>query len=915
MVETQEDIDEFVRESLGNCLPFLSIIYIALCKATFQPFFCKEMIGNKAILIVAPAVLCWEGAHWGLVVTSCFAIVLYVVGIPATVYVLLRHGVMRHKLSNPNWLAVLGYYYKKYKTKFVYWELVILLRRFSLTFISVVFVQLPQTQCFLGALFALTSLVAQFAAQPFQEVGLNVLDCVCNASILLYMIGAIFYLDLDLSTENRDGYEIIIIVLSACELGLCAYLIASEIHHHWLFDQVAGTLTQALIGAAHDIGQNLGSCQLDSIRRSLSKIATGEGEIVRVSEDGSSCRIRFDSGELRDVPTSIVLRDMRVHLGRLKIVHHISQVRVGLRIFHPDEYGVTLPAFSSALGGDPLLAEAFFILGNRNQDKTLELDELDILWQIFGEREIKVSPLHMLSRLAPAPLQPPTPRPKTSTVTGTKMLQRRRSSYAQQRKLLKQTEHTLFDVAKESIDLLSEALSASALRKWLLAPDRTVREMGMYLCAGAWIGVSLRGDALTSAYARHPIAHLFRGLVQAQPWLIDAISTFPDENVRALREILLLLERYTLRRSDTVSHPPLHRMLNEHARPGILHWIIHHASVEQRTTFSDVLHSIYTCNHAQKVQKESSKHHAVLHKQYNEKLSKELGFRGASFLSAVTPSDNQQPTSSRSLYADFSDSDGGSAPSAADRDAAENFLSGRFGLQVSRRNLHEPESAYGAEPGAEQPGSAMEQGKPAAPRFVLSIAETEAKDDEIARLKSELARYQASDLVGARVQIVPSPEATEIEYLRSLNEALMDQCEAFAKQQAMMRGKMQQLANERAEIEYIRSLNEALMDQCEALAKQQAMMRGKMQQLANENAALHRAALSDGSAAGQHGADACGDLGAKFGLRPDVAPSAQLARPADVLTEATLTASAGTMPASTGAGPPSSGRVASAGEF
>ena len=241
MVETQTDVDHIVNTALEKCLPFLSIIYIGLCKATFQPFFCKDMIGGKAILIVAPAIVCWEGDHLGLIVTSCFAIILYVIGIPATVILLLRYGVAHEKLNTPLWLKVLGYFYKKYKTKYWYWELLILLRRGSFTFISVVFVKVPQTQCFLGALFALTTMVAQYAAQPFQEAGLNYLDCLCNTSILLYMIGAIFYLDPALPATNRDGYELAIIILSACELGLCAYLIASEIRRHLLFDEVAGT--------------------------------------------------------------------------------------------------------------------------------------------------------------------------------------------------------------------------------------------------------------------------------------------------------------------------------------------------------------------------------------------------------------------------------------------------------------------------------------------------------------------------------------------------------------------------------------------------------------------------------------------------------------------------------------------------
>ena len=46
-----------------------------------------------------------------------------------------------------------------------YWELLILLRRVSQAFISVCFQKQPHIQCWLGAMVALATLVAQFTAQ------------------------------------------------------------------------------------------------------------------------------------------------------------------------------------------------------------------------------------------------------------------------------------------------------------------------------------------------------------------------------------------------------------------------------------------------------------------------------------------------------------------------------------------------------------------------------------------------------------------------------------------------------------------------------------------------------------------------------------------------------------------------------
>ena len=40
------------------------------------------------------------------------------------------------------------------------------------------------------------------------EEGLNFLDCICNFSVLLYMIGATFFLDADLPEWNRDLLQV-----------------------------------------------------------------------------------------------------------------------------------------------------------------------------------------------------------------------------------------------------------------------------------------------------------------------------------------------------------------------------------------------------------------------------------------------------------------------------------------------------------------------------------------------------------------------------------------------------------------------------------------------------------------------------------------------------------------------------------
>ena len=186
MVESTHDIDDLFDAMLEVCLPFLSIMYIGLVKTSLFPFFCKPVVDGTTLLAIAPAITCWDNnEHYALVAVGVVAIVLYVIGIPLSIFTVLLHGVRHDCLSDPRWLNVLGYYYKKYKTEYWYWELVILLRRFSFSFVSVTLQKEAYVQCGIGCVLCLSAMLAQFTCRPFIEDGLNSLDCLCTFSVLL----------------------------------------------------------------------------------------------------------------------------------------------------------------------------------------------------------------------------------------------------------------------------------------------------------------------------------------------------------------------------------------------------------------------------------------------------------------------------------------------------------------------------------------------------------------------------------------------------------------------------------------------------------------------------------------------------------------------------------------------------------
>jgi hypothetical protein len=507
---------------------------------------------------------------------------LYVIGIPLSIFTVLLHGVRHDCLSDPRWLNVLGYYYKKYKTEYWYWELVILLRRFSFSFVSVTLQKEAYVQCGIGCVLCLSAMLAQFTCRPFIEDGLNSLDCLCTFSVLLYIIGGIFFLNDSLPEWNRQVYAWLIVVVNAAEVTLCGYLAISLARQRHLVDKVAGTLTLHLINEGRTIGRTLAS-ELERKRDELQAMCSGAGEVVFVSQDKTSCIVRFESGEERELTTTHLMRDYQLR-GVPAAKARIVCVPNGLKVFHPEEHGVPLEAFLRVLGGDEIVTQAFFFLADVQKNHILELEEIQKIFEVFQNDRHEPS-VDGLKRVLSSKVNPGL----SPAASG-----RRVSTFKEARKLLRDTERALFENAKSSVDRLSEALEPAALRRWLFASERTSKELATFLCSGEWLAPSLGDEAPASAYSRHPVAHLFRGLVHGQPWLIDAIGQLPEHSVKALREIFTLLESFA---ENMGRYEPLHHVIAHHARPGVLHWLIHHAEGRQRELFSAVLQSMCKSSH------------------------------------------------------------------------------------------------------------------------------------------------------------------------------------------------------------------------------------------------------------------------------------------------------------------------------
>ena len=100
---------------LSQSVPFLHIIYNGLCMRAFNTFSCIPLRDGTSVLYVAPDIICWSGnTHAAMVAASAVAIVVYVIGIPCYVLSTMTYARGHDKLSDSEWLQVLGFMYTRY---------------------------------------------------------------------------------------------------------------------------------------------------------------------------------------------------------------------------------------------------------------------------------------------------------------------------------------------------------------------------------------------------------------------------------------------------------------------------------------------------------------------------------------------------------------------------------------------------------------------------------------------------------------------------------------------------------------------------------------------------------------------------------------------------------------------------------
>ena len=229
---TKETISFLAKRCILSFMVVSYLSYITITETAINVLSCIDVydsleLGSNAThayWAVDTSLRCYEGSHAVLVALIGWPVlVFFSFGFPAGLAALLVLERKRHSMENEWLFEATGFMYRAYKTEYVYWEWVIILRKAILAVVAVFSYELGgNLQGVLGVSVLVFSLYFQTICQPYdndfavlnQYEGLSLLIC------SLTFVSGLFFND----ERTSDTARIILtIVLFSAHLGMFVF--------------------------------------------------------------------------------------------------------------------------------------------------------------------------------------------------------------------------------------------------------------------------------------------------------------------------------------------------------------------------------------------------------------------------------------------------------------------------------------------------------------------------------------------------------------------------------------------------------------------------------------------------------------------------------------------------------------------
>ena len=159
----------------NRSIQVFGFMYQVLVYRTFTCFSCVEgPDGHSSFLKAAPDVDCGSNLHISMMVIAVIFTIVVLLGFPFYMIYLLHMGKIKNILLANEYLQTYGCFYQHWKLEYVWWETVILARKFLISIILAL-VNVPMFQGALTVVLIYVSILLHLSAAPYIEMRNNTL--------------------------------------------------------------------------------------------------------------------------------------------------------------------------------------------------------------------------------------------------------------------------------------------------------------------------------------------------------------------------------------------------------------------------------------------------------------------------------------------------------------------------------------------------------------------------------------------------------------------------------------------------------------------------------------------------------------------------------------------------------------------
>jgi alpha-tubulin suppressor-like RCC1 family protein len=179
---TGRPTSELLSSVINAYVMLLALAYLRLVSTAFELFACVTQADGEAALVADPSRICYRDWWWRLFPCALAAILVYGLGIPVAIVVLMRRNA--HRTSDPGFAARYGSLYAAYRAHLPWWEAVVMIEKSAIALSGMLLAGFVSVQlAVLGMVFSLT-LVLYNEFQPFVRAEDNRLRAILRWSCL-----------------------------------------------------------------------------------------------------------------------------------------------------------------------------------------------------------------------------------------------------------------------------------------------------------------------------------------------------------------------------------------------------------------------------------------------------------------------------------------------------------------------------------------------------------------------------------------------------------------------------------------------------------------------------------------------------------------------------------------------------------